>query len=78
MARVYVDTRDGATHEAGDLHCAAKEGRFNWADIQGDLFELCQVKVPGRKSDAEVTLFKSSGTALEDLAAAKMVYLRGA
>ena len=76
MARVYVDTRDGAAHEAGDLHCAAKEGRFNWADIQGDLFELCQAKVQGRKSDAEVTLFKSSGTALEDLAAAKMVYLR--
>ena len=78
MARVYVDTREGAGHEAGDLQCAAKEGRFNWADIQGDLFELCQGRAQGRKTDAEVTLFKSSGTALEDLAAAKMVYLRGA
>ena len=78
MARVYVDTRDGAAHEAGDLHCAALEGRFNWADIQGDLFELISGKVQGRRTDAEVTLFKSSGTALEDLAAAKMVYLRGA
>jgi alanine dehydrogenase len=76
MARVYVDTRAGAEHEAGDLHCAALEGRFNWADIQGDLFELAQGKVQGRRSDDEVTLFKSSGTALEDLAAAKMVYLR--
>jgi ornithine cyclodeaminase/alanine dehydrogenase-like protein (mu-crystallin family) len=76
MARVYVDTRSGADHEAGDLHCAALEGRFNWADIQGDLFELAQGKVQGRQSDDEVTLFKSSGTALEDLAAAKMVYLR--
>ena len=78
LSRVYVDTRDGAEHEAGDLHCAALEGRFNWADIQGDLFELARGKVQGRKTDVEVTLFKSSGTALEDLAAAKMVYLRGA
>ena len=78
MARVYVDTREGAAHEAGDLHCAAKEGRFDWADIQGDLFELCLGKVQGRRTGDEVTLFKSSGTALEDLAAAKMVYLRKA
>ncbi|MEO9167921.1 MAG: ornithine cyclodeaminase family protein, partial [Aestuariivirga sp.] len=78
MARVYVDTREGAAHEAGDLHCAAKEGRFNWADIQGDLFELARGKVQDRKTETEVTLFKSSGTALEDLAAAKMVYLRKA
>ena len=76
MARVYVDTREGAAHEAGDLHCAAKEGRFDWADIQGDLFELCLGKVHGRRTEDEVTLFKSSGTALEDLAAAKLVYLR--
>ena len=48
---------------------------FNWADIQGDLFELVRGKVQGRKTDAEVTLFKSSGTALEDLAAAKMADL---
>ncbi len=78
MARVYVDSREGALHEAGDLHCAAQEGRFNWADIQGDLFELCRGKAVGRKTDTEITLFKSSGTALEDLAAAKMVYLRQA
>ena len=76
MSRVFVDTRDGAEHEAGDLHCAAKERRFNWADIQGDLFELCRGKVHGRKTADEITLFKSSGTALEDLAAAKLVYLR--
>ncbi len=76
LSRVFVDTREGAEHEAGDLHCAAKEGHFNWAYIQGDLSELCLGTRLGRKTDAEVTLFKSSGTALEDLAAAKMVYLR--
>ena len=76
MSQVYVDTREGAAHEAGDLHCAAAEGHFNWADIRGDLFELCSGKVQGRNSAAEVTLFKSSGTALEDLAAARLVHLR--
>jgi alanine dehydrogenase len=77
MARVYVDTHEGAAHEAGDLHQALKEGRFAWNDIQGDLHELCRGAKLGRKTDAEVTLFKSVGTALEDLAAAAMVYLRG-
>lgn len=76
MARVYVDTHEGAAHEAGDLLLAQKEGRFKWADIQGDLHELCRGTKLGRKTDAEVTLFKSVGTALEDLAAATMVYLR--
>lgn len=77
MARVFVDTREGALHEAGDLLMAQGEGHFKWADIQGDLFELTRGSMLGRKTDAEVTLFKSSGTALEDLAAAAMVYLRG-
>ena len=76
MARVYVDTREGALHEAGDLLLAEKEGHFKWSDIQGDLFELTRGTKAGRKAEAEVTLFKSSGTALEDLAAAAMVYLR--
>ena len=78
MARVYVDTREGATHEAGDLLMAQQEGHFKWTDIQGDLFELTRGSMMGRKTDSEVTLFKSSGTALEDLAAAAMVYLRKA
>jgi ornithine cyclodeaminase/alanine dehydrogenase-like protein (mu-crystallin family) len=76
MSRVYVDTRDGALAEAGDLLMAQSEGHFKWDQIQGDLFQLTRGTIAGRKSDAEVTLFKSSGTALEDLAAAAMVYLR--
>jgi ornithine cyclodeaminase len=76
MSRVYVDTRESAAHEAGDLLMAQKDGAFKWADIQGDLFELTRGTMLGRRTEAEVTLFKSSGTALEDLAAAAMVYLR--
>ena len=76
MARVYVDTREGALAEAGDLLMAQSEGHFKWDSIQGDLFQLTRGAITGRKTDSEVTLFKSSGTALEDLAAAAMVYLR--
>ena len=76
MARVFVDTREGAAAEAGDLIQAEAEGHFKFTDIQGDLTELCTGTMMGRKTDAEITLFKSCGTALEDLAAAAMVYLR--
>jgi ornithine cyclodeaminase/alanine dehydrogenase-like protein (mu-crystallin family) len=76
MARVYVDTRDGAEAEAGDLLQARAEGKFDFANVQGDLSELCRGKVKGRNSPDEITLFKSCGTALEDLATAVMVHLR--
>lgn len=75
-ARVYVDTREGALSEAGDLMQARDEGKFDFANIQGDLFDLCRGVVEGRGKPQEITLFKSCGTALEDLATAIMVYLR--
>jgi ornithine cyclodeaminase/alanine dehydrogenase-like protein (mu-crystallin family) len=75
-ARVYVDTREGAEAEAGDLIQAKAEGQFEFDRVQGDLFELCRGTKLGRKTDAEITLFKSCGTALEDLATAVMVHLR--
>jgi ornithine cyclodeaminase/alanine dehydrogenase-like protein (mu-crystallin family) len=75
-SRVYVDTRHGAEAEAGDLLQAKAEGQFEFDRVQGDLFQLCRGTVSGRKSDEEITLFKSCGTALEDLATAIMVHLR--
>jgi alanine dehydrogenase len=77
-ARVYVDTRDGALAEAGDLIQARDEGKFDFSAIQGDLFELCRGTVKGRGSESEITLFKSCGTAIEDLATAIMVYQKAA
>ena len=71
---VYVDTREGALAEAGDLLQARDEGKFDFANVKGDLFDLCRGKVSGRVSDSEITLFKSAGTAIEDLATAIMVY----
>ena len=77
-ARVYVDTRGGAEAEAGDLIQAQAEGQFEFGRIEGDLFQLCQGTMMGRKTEEEITLFKSCGTALEDLATAVMVHLRNA
>lgn len=75
-SRVYVDTREGAAAEAGDLIQAHAEGLFEFAHVQGDLFELTRGTMMGRKTESEITLFKSCGSALEDLAAAVMVHLR--
>lgn len=75
-ASVYVDTYEGAKAEAGDLIQAETEGKFSFKSIRGDLAGLCRGKVRGRRNGEEITLFKSCGTALEDLAAAIMVHLR--
>ena len=72
-ARVFVDTYPGALSEAGDLLQAMAEGAMAESDIQADLAELARGERPGRESAGEVTLFKSVGTALEDLAAAEKV-----
>jgi ornithine cyclodeaminase len=73
---VYVDTREGAVAEAGDLIQAAAEGKFDFSLVRADLFELCRGTAKGRAGPGEITLFKSCGTALEDLAAAILLYER--
>jgi len=78
QSEVFVDTRDGALAEAGDLLQAQAEGKFDFNNVRADLFDLAQSRHRGRQNGREITLFKSCGTALEDLAAAVMVYLRQA
>jgi ornithine cyclodeaminase/alanine dehydrogenase-like protein (mu-crystallin family) len=72
-ARLYVDTRT-AVKEAGDLAQPIRRKAITIAKIQGDLADLCRGKVKGRRKADEITLFKSVGTAIEDLAAAKTVW----
>lgn len=74
-ASVFVDTPD-ALREAGDLLQAQAEGAFDPGRLQGTLQDLCRGTVPGRRSAEEITLFKSVGTGLEDLAAAVLVHRR--
>ncbi len=75
-ARLFVDTREGALAEAGELVQAIAAGVIAPGDVAGELSELCRGEVVGRSSDDEVTLFKSVGTALEDLAAAELAFAR--
>ncbi len=73
-AEVYVDTYAGARGEAGDIHCAVEEGVFGFEDIRADMLELLRGDSPGRVTSETITLFKSVGASLEDLAAAVEVY----
>lgn len=77
-ARVFVDTRAGALHEAGDLIQPLRDGVIDESDIQADLFMLCRGEHAGRHEAGDITFFKSTGTALEDLAAARLAYQRHA
>jgi ornithine cyclodeaminase len=73
-ARVYVDTRAGATKEAGDIVQPLAAGVLKADAIVADLAELARGEKKGRESAEEITLFKSVGAALEDLAAGIAVY----
>ena len=77
-ARIHVDTRDGALSEAGDILLAMQAGAISEADIGADLYQLTRGEAAGRDGASDITLFKSVGAALEDLAAAKLVYERHA
>lgn len=73
-ARIFVDTRDGVMEEAGDLRRAIAAGAVGAGAIEADLAALCSGAHPGRGADDKaITLFKSVGTAIEDLAAAELV-----
>jgi len=74
-ARVFVDTNE-ALAKSGDLLVAVAEGRFTPAALQGTLVDLCTGRCAGRGRPDEITLFKAVGSALEDLAAAELVFDR--
>lgn len=73
-ARVWVDTMAGGLAEAGDIVMPLKAGVIQEADIQGDLYGLARGTAPRRTSPDEITMFKSVGASIEDLAAAIAVY----
>ncbi len=75
-AEIYVDTYAGALAEAGDLVQPMESGAIARADVRAELAELVRGERPGRSSPEAVTLFKSVGTALEDLYAARLAVSR--
>jgi ornithine cyclodeaminase len=75
-ARLYVDRRESTLAEAGDFLVPKREGAIGDDHIVGELGEVLLGRAPGRRSADEVTLFKSLGLAIEDVAAAHHVHAR--
>jgi len=75
-SKVYCDTRDGAMKEAGDLVQPIANGTLRVEDVIGDLFDMARATCALRVSVDDITYFKSAGSALEDLAAAKLAFAR--
>jgi ornithine cyclodeaminase/alanine dehydrogenase-like protein (mu-crystallin family) len=75
-AALYVDRRESTLNESGDYLFPAREGAIGPDHIRGEIGELLIGSVQGRRSDDELTVFKSLGLAVEDLAAAEHVLRR--
>lgn len=75
-SRIYVDSRVNVLNEAGEILIPIEEGKLSESDVIAELSELCAGTAAGRASREEITLFKSVGTALADLAAAQLVAQR--
>ena len=73
-ASVFVDTMDGATKEAGDIVQPLDNGALAASEIKADLYALVRGAHPGRTTPDEITMFKSVGASLEDLAGAVLAY----
>src|SRR5262249_4376604 len=74
-ARLFVDSRAAALAGSGDVVQGIKEGRFGAEHIVAEIGELVN-GAQGRRGDAEITIFKSLGMAVEDVTAADLAYRR--
>ena len=75
--RLFVDSRQAALVEAGDIVMGIQEGRFAADHIAGEIGQLLGARrIAGRTSDTEITIFKSQGMAVEDVTAADLAYRR--
>ena len=77
-ARVFVDRRESALAEAGDLLIPMRAGEIGEDCIVGEIGDVLLGRTPGRQSPEEITLFESLGIAVEDVAAARYVWRKAA
>jgi ornithine cyclodeaminase/alanine dehydrogenase-like protein (mu-crystallin family) len=73
---VVVDSRAAAMREAGDILLAIEDGLIGPDHVSAELGEVAAGARPGRQRDAQVTLFKSLGLAIEDVVSAGLAYRR--
>jgi ornithine cyclodeaminase len=77
-SRVYTDRVESAVNEAGDLMIPMKEGAITEKHILGEIGQILTKQIQGRRSADEITMFKSLGLAIEDLACAHWLHERAA
>jgi len=75
-SRLFVDRRESVRSEAGDFLIPLREGAIGEDHVGGEMGEVLLGEVGGRREETEITLFKSLGLAVEDLAAADLVMRR--
>ena len=73
-ARVICDQTSACMAEAGDIITPVEDGEYAWDEVAGDLGDVINGDIAGRTGDDEVTLFKSVGLAIQDIACAALVY----
>ena len=73
-SRLFVDRTESTVNEAGDFLIPKKEGAITDQHIRGELGDLLLGRKPGRGAKDEITMFKSLGIAIEDLASAHYIY----
>lgn len=76
-ARLFVDRRESALAEAGDFLIPRSEGAVGDDHIRGEIGDLLLARAVGRRLPADITLFKSLGLAIEDVAAARHIHAKG-
>lgn len=72
--KVFVDTRDGALKESGDLIQPINKGIFSADGVTGEIGEAIAGVVKGRESDDEITYFETTGSAVLDLVTAQRIF----
>ena len=77
-SRLYVDSRDAALLESGDVVRNIADGLFDASHIRGEIGEVVLGRIGGRNSNTDITVFKSLGMAVEDVVSADLVFRRAA
>ena len=73
-SRIYLDQREAALRDGGDLAIPLASGELDQDRIIGEVGQVMLGQIPGRQSEEEITLFESVGIAVEDLSAAALIY----
>jgi len=75
-SRLFTDRRESLENEAGEYRLALEEGVIDEHHLEAEIGQVLVGGHPGRTSDSEITLFRSLGLAVEDIASAQLVYER--